>query len=140
MVTDKLLVAMSFVFGILLMWLGGWTTLVTLPMAKGELKPREVNYRPWKPKFIREMKNEEIDKINLDGAKLMLVVTLSIFILGVCSIILGILGMCSIVFGGFTIFNPVIFLLLVGIGSPIVLLIIFVYLFIYKRKIRKAYQ
>ncbi len=133
-------VAMSFVFGILLMWLGGWTTLLTLPMAKGELKPREVNYRPWKPKFIREMKNEEIDKIDLDGAKLMLLVTLSIFVLGICSTILGILGICSIIFGGFTIFNPVVFILLAGIGLPIAYLIISLYLYVYKRIIRKAYQ
>lgn len=138
--TGKLLIAMSFVIGILLMWLGGWTTLITLPVAKGELKAREINYRPWKPKFIRDMSNEEHDKISQDGAKLMLVFFLTIFVLGICSIILGILGICSIIFGVFTIINPVILLLLLGIGSPIVLLIIFVYTFVYKRKIRKAYQ
>lgn len=138
--TTKLYIAMSFLFGILLIWLGSWTSLLTLPMAKGELKPREVNFRPWNPKFMREMCHEEQDKIGLDGSKLLLVVFVSIIVVGVCSIIYGILGIFSLIFGWFTIFNPVVFLLIAVIGLDLAIIVITLYLYIYKRKIRKACQ
>ena len=92
--------------------------------SQGELKASEINYRPWKPKFVKALSPEEADKISRQGAKWMLAYSAFMIILGFCAIALGIISIA----------NPEILYLLAIIIIAAMILGVYAYTFVYVRR------
>lgn len=120
--------ALGLVFGVLFTWLGILIALFSLPMARGEVHSCEYNYRPWQPKFVKAMSDEELDRVNQKGAKWMLVF----------SMFMVVLGLCAIIFGVMSIMNPIILALLAIIVLTTIIIAGSVYTFAFWRKTHKA--
>ena len=115
--------AMGLIFGVLMTWFGILIAMICLPIARGEVKASEINYRPWAPKFVKAQSVEEADHINRQGAKWMLAYAAFMVILGFCAIALGIISIA----------NPAILYLLAIIIITTIILGIYVYTFVYVR-------
>jgi purine-cytosine permease-like protein len=68
----------SLVIGILMAWFGILIIIISLPLARGEVRGRDYNYRPWKPFVVSA---DLSDRINRQGAKLAIACSV-LFIIG----------------------------------------------------------
>jgi hypothetical protein len=84
--------ALGLIFGILLTWFGIITILVSYPLTKGDIDPRKYNYRPWQPKFIKELTDDQAKKIGKRDGKYGVGFGISLVFIGMASFILGATG------------------------------------------------
>ncbi len=107
---------MGIVLGIVLIWFGFLLAIVSLPLAKGEVRSRDYNYRPFRKigQRLFGITADIEDRVNRKAAKWM--IAYAIFMVA--------MGFCSIIFGVMSIGNPLILYLLVII-VVIILIIVF---------------
>jgi len=88
------------IFGILLIWFGFVIALVSLPLATGQVRSRDYNYRPFRKYGERlfGITADIEDKVNRKAAKWMIAY----------AVFMAAMGVCSIAFGVMLIGNPVI--------------------------------
>lgn len=87
---------MGIILGIIMSWVGVIVFLASRPMAKGEMRSKEYNYRPWQPKFVKYLSDEEVDEINRRYAGYALYSGLLMSGCGVLAMILAVLGHSSL--------------------------------------------
>ena len=83
---------MGIILGLVMAWVGIIVVLASRPMAKGEVRSREYNYRPWQPKFVKAITDEEADEINVRFAGYAVNSGILLSICGVLGLLLGIVG------------------------------------------------
>jgi len=115
-------------FGVLFIWFGFIIALCSQPMARGVPGSWKYNYRPWQPKFVKAMTDEEHDKFSQKYAKWILVS--SVFMIAV--------GLFAVICGVWSIMNPLILAFLWVIFLVIVILAAYVHMYVSRRKMHKA--
>jgi uncharacterized membrane protein HdeD (DUF308 family) len=82
---------MGLVLGIILIWAGILLALFSMPLAKGQVRARDYNYRPLRPLFRKwfGMTDDVNDEAGRQGAKLTVAYSIFMVIPGVCSIFIG---------------------------------------------------
>ncbi len=84
--------AFGLIIGIVMIWVGIILVLASLPLARGEANARTYNYRPWQPKFVKKLSDEEANMIGKKFAKYAIYAGFLMMLLGVVSIVLGTSG------------------------------------------------
>lgn len=110
---------MGLIFGILMIWFGILSAIVSMPMAKGQVRSRDYNYRPFRPLFQKWLgiTDEMEDRVGRQGAKWM--IAYSIFMIA--------LGFCAIIFGLTSLGNPLILYILAIVVLAALMIGIYVY-------------
>jgi uncharacterized membrane protein HdeD (DUF308 family) len=85
---------MGIVLGIVLIWFGFLLAIVSLPLAKGEVRSRDYNYRPFRKigQRLFGITADIEDKVNRKAAKWMIAYAVFMAFMGVCSIIFGVMS------------------------------------------------
>jgi Flp pilus assembly protein TadB len=87
---------MGLILGIVMSWVGIIVFLASRPLAKGEVRSKDYNYRPWQPKFVKSLSDEEADAINRRYAGYAVSSGLLMSACGVAAIVLAVIGYGSI--------------------------------------------
>ena len=87
---------MGLVLGIVMSWVGIIVFLASRPLAKGEVRSKEYNYRPWRPKFVKALSDDEADALNRRFAGYAMYAGLLMTCCGVAAILLVVLGKSSL--------------------------------------------
>jgi hypothetical protein len=83
---------MGLILGIVMSWVGVILFLASRPLAKGEVRSKEYNYRPWQPKFVKSLSDDEVDALNRRYAGYALYSGLLMTGCGIVAIVLAALG------------------------------------------------
>lgn len=118
---------LGLVLGIVILWLGIIVILVSYPLTKGTIDPRKYNYRPWQPKFVKELTDAKAKELGKRDGKLGVNLGILMILIGIASFILGLAGQ-----GFYTLYLLNIFVIVV------LLLIFYVYARAYKDSKGKA--
>jgi Flp pilus assembly protein TadB len=110
-----------------ILWLGIIVILVSYPLTKGTIDPRKYNYRPWQPKFVKELTDAKAKELGKRDGKLGVNLGILMILIGIASFILGLAGQ-----GFYTLYLLNIFVIVV------LLLIFYVYARAYKDSKGKA--
>jgi hypothetical protein len=62
-------------------------------LVRGEVQARTYNYRPWQPKFVKKLTDEDANNIGKKHARYAICFALLMMLFGVASIILGATGL-----------------------------------------------
>jgi ABC-type antimicrobial peptide transport system permease subunit len=84
--------ALGLVLGIVFIWFGIILMLVSRPLARGEVHSRGYNYRPWQPKFVKKLTDDEADAVNKIFAKWAIACGGLMVLVGIAAMALGIQG------------------------------------------------
>jgi len=87
---------MGLILGIIMSWVGIILFLASRPLAKGEVRSKDYNYRPWQPKFVKALSDEEADAINRKYAGYAVGGGLLMSAGGILAIILSVIGSGSL--------------------------------------------
>lgn len=105
--------ALGIVLGIIMIWVGVIIALASRPLANGEANPRNYNYRPWQPKFVKRLSDEQVDMIGKKFARYAIWCGLLMIVLGIISLSLGIIGYGSYALYLFAIPIAILFILII---------------------------
>ncbi|MDD1770853.1 MAG: hypothetical protein LUO79_07190 [Methanomassiliicoccales archaeon] len=84
--------AFGIVIGIVMIWVGVIVGIASRAVIKGELTSKD-NYRPFQPKFVKKLTEQEADAINRRFSVYLLSWALSMILAGIASIFLGALNL-----------------------------------------------
>jgi uncharacterized membrane protein YedE/YeeE len=101
----KTWLVLGLIIGILMSWFGFIIALVSYPLATGQVRSRDYNYRPFK-QFTRRwtgVTDDISDEVNRKAAAWGVVL----------GILMALMGICAAVFGIFSIGNPMIFYIVI---------------------------
>lgn len=85
--------ALGIVMGIIMIWFGIVLILASLPLAKGEANARGYNYRPWQPKFVKSLSDEQVNEIGKRQARYAIWAGLLMMASGFVSIVFAAVGL-----------------------------------------------
>jgi len=105
--------ALGIVLGIIMIWVGVIIALASRPLANGEAKPRSYNYRPWQPKFVKRLSDEQVGMIGKKFARYAILCGILMIILGTISLILGVIGHGSYALYLFALPMAILFILII---------------------------
>lgn len=89
MVSTGLWTGESLVLGIVMIGVGLLLILVSMPLAKGQVRAHQYNYRPWQP---IKLSDEEKDRLGRPTAKATIAVALLYALAGLASVAIGLTG------------------------------------------------
>jgi hypothetical protein len=105
--------ALGLIFGILFLWFGALVIMVSYPLTTGNIDPRKYNYRPWQPKWVKGLTDDQANKIGKRGGKWGVGLGITMVFIGLASLILAATGQ------GFDVY----YLLMVFLVSAVILII-----------------